>query len=279
VGESPGYRLLVTDIDGTLVPESKAVPPGVAAAVRAAQARGVRVCLATGRMWEAARPFAEAVGADPPAILYNGALVYDFAAGRTLWSVRLPLETARRVLPVIRSFPQVSPQLYVHGRVYAERMTPHVELYARRERLAVEIAPAFDGLLNEDPVKILVVGARPDLEALSRALAALPGTPVNQVFSQQDYLEILPADVSKGVALPVLARAVGVPLEQVVAVGDNLNDLAMVQAAGMGVAVEGSPPELLAAADWVCPPPEREGLRVLIERLFLREGGGRGGGA
>ncbi len=260
--------LLVSDIDGTLVAENKAIPPGVVEAVRAAQATGIRVCLATGRMWEAARPFAEALGADPPAILYNGALVYDFAGGRVLWSARLPREAARRLLAVIRSFPRVSPQLYVRGRVFAERRTPYVDLYARRERLAVEIAPDFDALLTEDPVKILVVGERADLDALSATLAALPGTPVNQVFSQHDYLEILPADVSKGTALPVLAQAVGVPLERVVAVGDNLNDLTMLQVAGLGVAVEGSPPELLAAADWVCPPPEREGLRVVIERLL-----------
>jgi Cof subfamily protein (haloacid dehalogenase superfamily) len=273
VPASPAYALLVSDIDGTLVADSKAVSPGVVEAVRAARARGVRVCLATGRMWQATRPFVEAIGADPPAILYNGAVVYDFVSDRTLWTARLPRDAVRRILPLIRSVPRVSPQLYVHGGVFAERMNPYVELYARRERLAVAIESDFDRLLTEDPVKILIVGERADLQALSRALAALPDTPVNQVFSQQDYLEILPANVSKGVALPVLTGAARVPLDRTVAVGDNLNDLTMLQRAGMGVAVEGSPPELLAAADWVCPPPEREGVRVLIERVFLSRDG------
>jgi hydroxymethylpyrimidine pyrophosphatase-like HAD family hydrolase len=74
---------------------------------------------------------------------------------------------------------------------------------------------------------------------------------------------------------------VGVPLGEIVAVGDNLNDVAMLRAAGLGVAVEGSPPEVLAVARWVCPPPEREGVREVIERLFLSDDakerkGGRG---
>jgi hydroxymethylpyrimidine pyrophosphatase-like HAD family hydrolase len=80
----------------------------------------------------------------------------------------------------------------------------------------------------------------------------------------------LPPGIDKGVALHELARAVGTPLPQIVAVGDALNDLSMLQTAGLGVAVEGSPPQLLAAAGQTCPPPEQEGVRVLIERLFLQ---------
>jgi Cof subfamily protein (haloacid dehalogenase superfamily) len=262
------YTVLVCDIDGTLVGEDKVVSRGVVEAAKAAQARGVRVCLATGRMWEAAKPFVEALGADPPAILFNGALVYDFASGRTLWSSRLPVDAAAQILTVLRRFPQVSPLLFVQGKVFAERRTPFVDLFARRDRLPIEIAPEFTGLLTEAPTKFLVVGAHGDLDALSRALAELH-PPVNQVFSQTDYLEILPSDTSKGVALPVLAEAVGEPLECVVAVGDNLNDVTLLEAAGLGIAVEGAPPELLAVADWVCPPPEREGIREVIERVFL----------
>lgn len=268
MSERPSYGLLVSDIDGTLVGEDKVVPRGVVDAVKAARARGVRVCLATGRMWEAARPFVETLGADPPVILFNGGLVYDFASGRTLWACRIPLGSAADILRVVRQFPQVSPLLFVQGKAFAERRTPFVDLFARRDRLIIPIVPKFETVMTEGPMKLLIVGDRPDLDSLSRALAELRPR-VNQVFSQHDYLEILPADTSKGVALPVLARAVGVALDRVVAVGDNLNDLTLLQAAGLGIAVEGSPPELLAVAAWVCPPPEREGLREVITRVLL----------
>ncbi len=270
MSEPPGYHLLITDIDGTLVPEDKVVRPGVVAAIKAAQARGVRICLATGRQPRSAHRFVEAVGADAPTIVYNGGLLYDFHAGRQLWARPLPLQDARRVLPVLRRFPETSPLVYILNNVFAERRTPFVDLYARRDALSVETTPDFDQLVTEAPAKFLVVGNRPDLDRLSQALAALPGPPINQVFSQHDYLEILPPGINKGVALRELANAVKVPLERIVAVGDAMNDLSMLQTAGLGVAVEGSPPQLLAAAQETCPRPEQEGVRVLIERLFLR---------
>ncbi len=267
------YRLLIADIDGTLVPEDKVVRPGVVAAIMAAQARGVRVCLATGRQPRSAQRFVDAVGADPPTIVYNGGLLYDFQAGRRLWARPLPLEDARRVLPVLRRFPETSPLMYIFNKVFAERQTSFVDLYARRDALTVEITPDFAQLLTEAPAKFLIVGHRPDLDRLSRALMDLPGSTINQVFSQQDYLEILPPGIDKGVALVELANVVNIPLRQIVAVGDAMNDLSMLQTAGLGVAVEGSPPALLAAAGATCPGPEQEGVRVLIERLFL---GGKG---
>ncbi len=270
--EPSRYGLLVCDIDGTLVAEDKVVPPGVIGAVKAAQGRGARVCLATGRMWEAARHFVEVLGADAPVILYNGAVVYDFMTEQTLSCIALARDRVRQMLPVVREFPALTPQLYIRGKVFVPRMTPFVELYARRDNLVIEVAPDLERLLAEDPIKMLIVGDPPDLAALSRALAALPGPPLNQVYSQSDYLEILPTGTSKGRALSVLAQAVGVPLRRVVAVGDALNDLTLLEAAGLGVAVEGSPPELLAAAGWVCPRPEREGVRIVIERLFLSDG-------
>jgi Cof subfamily protein (haloacid dehalogenase superfamily) len=267
---APRYRLLVSDIDGTLVAEDKVVSPLVIDAVRRAQGRGVKVCLATGRMWDAARPFVEAIRADSPIILYNGALVYDFASGRTISVRRLPRETARRALEAARRFP-VSPTLFTRGTVFAERMTPHVALYARRDGVRVRLVPSFDDMLTEDPSKILIVAEPPDLQALSRVLASLPETPVNQVFSQPDYLEVIPPDTSKGDALALLAAAAGVPLACVVAIGDNMNDLTMLQVAGLGIAVEGSPAPLQAAARAICPSPERDGVRDVIERLFLRD--------
>jgi hydroxymethylpyrimidine pyrophosphatase-like HAD family hydrolase len=127
--------------------------------------------------------------------------------------------------------------------------------------------------LTEAPAKVLVVGTPEDLERLGRALRDLPGPPINQVFSQRDYLEILPPGIDKGVALRELSTVVNIPLQQIVAVGDAMNDLSMLQTAGLGVAVEGSPPPLLAAVQETCPRPEQEGVRVLIERVFLAESG------
>src|SRR5574337_901532 len=105
------YRLLVTYLDRTLVTSTREITPRTLTAVRAAQQRGVRVCLATGRMWSSAEPYARRLWADPPAILYNGGLVYDFSTGMVLY--RLPLEYAhaRAVLQMLRPRPEHSSRL------------------------------------------------------------------------------------------------------------------------------------------------------------------------
>lgn len=252
------------------------MPAGVIEAIHRAQDRGVKVCLATGRPWQATEPFVEAVRADTPVILYNGGLIYDFAHNRVLSRTAVPQATARAVLPVLRRFSNTSPLLFLHGEVYAERITPLTRLYEHRDRpLVILEIDSFQRLLDEspdeDPLKMLVIGEPPDLKALDEALGTLP-MPVNRVFSQKDYLEILPQGNNKGRALPVLAQAAGVTLAETVAVGDAHNDLAMIQAAGLGVAVETSPPDVVAAAAWTCPPPEQEGLRVVIDRLLFNEG-------
>src|SRR2546430_4982366 len=112
------FRLLVADIDGTLVTSSREITPRVLDAVRAAQRKRVRVGLATGRIWPSAEPYFRRLGADPPAILYNGGLVYDFRTDTVLRRVPLDYHQAKLVLELLREFPAVQPFFSVGDRFY-----------------------------------------------------------------------------------------------------------------------------------------------------------------
>ena len=263
-----GYRLVVADIDGTLVTRDREITPGVLAAVRAAQAQGVRVCLATGRIWLSARQYFERLGADPPAILYNGGLVYDFRTDTVLRRTNLDYAHARAVLEILREFPEVQPHLYAGDRVYTGRANELTDRYRRKDSIRVEEVGDLVAFLPRDPMKILIVGARPDLERAVARIRTLP-MPINTVFSEETYLEILPVGSSKGVALEFVAAQLEVPLSQVIAVGDNLNDLEMLRTAGLGVAMGNAPEAVRAAADVVTRTNDEEGLRDVIERFVL----------
>jgi len=265
------YRLVVVDLDGTARSRRLGTTDGVRRAVADAQARGVRVCVATGRMWRSAEPWVRQLGADSPAILYNGGQVLDFAAGRTVYERRLPRATARAALALIASRPDVQPHLYLHDRVYAPRSHPLSEAYAADDGLAYEVAPDLAGLLVDDPNKILVIGRPPDVEALGAAVRAA-GLPVHAVTSEPTYLEILPPGISKGTALAALLAILELSPAEVVAVGDNWNDLEMIEAAGLGVAMGHAPAGVRARADFVCGTAEEDGVREVIERFVL--GGG-----
>jgi hypothetical protein len=262
------YRLLVTDIDGTLVNGAREITPRVHDAVAAAQARGVRVCVATGRIWPSARRFVEGLGADPPAILYNGGMVLDFARDEVWLRVPLPRRHAADTLRILRRHPAVQPHLYVDDRVYVPRIADVTRVYQRKDNLPVEEAGDLEAVLTDDPMKILMIGERPALEAVARDLEALP-YPVNHVFSETIYLEVLPPAVNKGAALEALAARLGIERSAIIAVGDNLNDLAMIEYAGLGVAMANAPEALRARADYVAPSNEEHGLGDVIERFIL----------
>ncbi|HEU4798569.1 MAG TPA: Cof-type HAD-IIB family hydrolase [bacterium] len=262
------YRMIVADIDGTLVTGDRQITPGVREAVRAVQAQGVRVCLATGRMWLSAEPYFRRLGADPPAILYNGGLVFDFTTQTVLRQVHLDYDQARAVLETLRAIPEVQPHLYVDNRVYTGQANAITDRYRRKDGLQVEEVGDLVAFLPRNPMKILIIGARPDLERAAGLIRRLP-MPINLVFSEETYMEIIPIGSSKGVALQFVAQHLRIPLGAVIAVGDNLNDLEMIQLAGLGVAMGNAPDELKAHADFVTATNEQEGLRHVIERFIL----------
>lgn len=263
--------MVVTDLDGTARSRARGITDGVRAAVTEARARGVRVCVATGRMWRSAAPWVRALGADSPAILYNGGQVFDFAAGRVLYERRLPAAVAREALALVARDPDVQPHLYLNDAVYVERPHPLTDAYVADDGLTCEVVPALAPLLVADPHKVLVIGAPDRIEALGRAVRE-SGLPVHAVQSEPVYLEILPAGISKGTALVELVRALDLATEEVIAVGDNWNDLEMIEAAGLGVAMGHAPAGVRARADHVCASADEEGLREVIERFVLGRG-------
>ena len=262
------YRLVVVDLDGTARSRVHGITPGVRKAVAAARERGVRVCVATGRMWRSAEPWVRALGADTPVILYNGGQVLDFEAGRTLYERLLPRQAARAAVALARREPDVQPLMYVRDRVYAERQDPRLDAYAVDDGLTYEVVPSFDALLAEDPNKVLVIGHSARIDALQEVVRA-SGLPVHAVQSEPVYLEILPPNVSKGTALEAMLRALGVAASETVAIGDNWNDVEMLEAAGLGVAMGQAPEGVRARADYVCGTAEEEGVRQVIERFVL----------
>jgi hypothetical protein len=262
------YRLVVADLDGTLRSRALGVTEGVRVAVARAQAQGVRVCVATGRMWKSAAPWVRLLGADPPVILYNGGQVLDFTAGRILYERRLPRDVARHVLTVLRRDPTAQIHLYLNDRVYVERPDPLTDAYAADDGVQVDLVPALEQLLAEDPFKLLVIGTPERMSALGGAVRE-DGVAVHAVQSEPTYLEILPAGVSKGRALEAMLETLGIAPREVVAVGDNWNDLEMLEVAGLGVAMGHAPAGVRARAAAVCGTSEEEGFREVIERFVL----------
>jgi hydroxymethylpyrimidine pyrophosphatase-like HAD family hydrolase len=172
-------------------------------------------------------------------------------------------------LEILREVPQVQPHLFVGDRVYTSRTNEHTDRYRPKASIRVEEVGDLIAFLPPDPMQILIIGPRHDLNMVFDKIAARP-LGIKAVFSEDTYLEILPEGSSKGAALAEIAQALAIPLAAVIAVGDHYNDLEMVRLAGLGVAMGNAPPELQAQADHVTSMNDEEGLAQVIELFVLR---------
>lgn len=262
-------RLCYFDVDETLVDPQRDIPASLATALEACRQRGIGLGLATGRMYEAARPYAEAIGATAPLILYNGARVCAAADGAVLFARTLELDQARRALRLVVQH-RLHVNLYLDDSIFIERETEISRASALKDGVWQRPVGDLLGFLDRAPTKLLIIGPGEALAALQADFDAVPHT-AEVVRSEPTYLEILPAGVSKGAALVEVSRLFGVPLADIAAFGDSNNDVELLEAAGLGVAVANALDIVKAMADYVATKPDGEGVAEALRRLVLGE--------
>jgi Cof subfamily protein (haloacid dehalogenase superfamily) len=262
------WDLLVCDLDGTLVGKSEPLDPALVKAFHRARERGLLISLATGRMPPGAERFRDELGLTAPCIYYNGALVRDHEEGRDLFSLTLPRGLLSRAYEVFAHAP-VHPLFYRDDRLYCLEETFPVLEYAEEQQIRVETIPDPDDFLRLDSfVKCLFIGHPATLPVVRSELEPVARPDARLVMTRTDYLEMIPAGASKGVALRHLCDHLGVPLARAIAVGDQENDLEMLEAAGLGVAMPDAPARVRAAAGRGAPPAREGGLVALFRELM-----------
>jgi Cof subfamily protein (haloacid dehalogenase superfamily) len=262
------YELLVCDLDGTIIDATQILEPAVVAAFKTAAGRGLEITIATGRMPLAADRYSTELEIRTPLIYYNGALVRDPVEGRDLIAHSLPRGILARALAVFRDAP-VHPLFFRDEQLHCLEVTPDVRAFCDDEALRPRVVPDPEDFLQLGAfVKTLFIGHPRDLDVLRADLEPVVQSDARLVRTATRYLEMIPAEASKGAALAVLARHLGIPLEQVVAVGDQENDLEMLRVAGLGVAMPHAPDFVRAAADRVAPAADKGGLLSLFADLM-----------
>lgn len=261
------YRVVVTDVDGTLVDDRQNISSANAKAIRKFQECGGLVTLATGRVEDSARPFVRALGIRIPVILYNGAKIFDFASGTCRYESRLEPFVAETVLAAVRSC-GLDAVFYADGSAGVLKRSAVIEAYERKDGIRCrELGPDADRFARRS-VKILIIEESGCFEVIEDALQSV-GEHCSIVRSEPTYLEVLPKGISKGSALIRLSEILEVPLEEMIAVGDQLNDLDMIRLAGLGVAVGNAHEAVKKAADVVVRSHLEDAVADIIERFAL----------
>jgi Cof subfamily protein (haloacid dehalogenase superfamily) len=267
------YKLLVVDVDGTLIGHGIYPTPRVTAAVERARRSGLMVALGTGRASEACYHILNHLSLDKLHIFFDGAAVVDWPSNDIIYLQSLPPPAGQRLVELAREH-NLFLEMYAHDFYFIEQDGP----LAAQQRQKLQITPLITNLMSlVGRIKIVkgqLLAATPEekeraavvsqeMNGLCKMSWSLD--PSNNIY----FINAISRSVSKGETLHTVADYLGVDLDQVVAIGDSFNDLPIFEVAGTSIAMGHAPDELKQKATWVAPSVEDDGVAVAIEQFVL----------
>ena len=262
-------KMFVTDIDGTLLSPGKKVSAKNIEAVHEMIKAGVKVILATGRMYPAALPIAAQLGVSIPIISYNGALIKS-SSGEVIHAQYMDED---KVLALINFFEERGWHLqsYSDDILYVPKKDDAVKFYEDMQKVeAVEVG--WDGLRGrtKNVPKLLSIAANPDETPLRLSAAEkIFGGQVEITRSAPLFVEFMSLGVTKAGAIKILAEKFGIANEEILAIGDSDNDLQMIMSAGCGVAMGNAVPSVLEACPRITDTCENDGFAKAVYKYVL----------
>ncbi|GAB4373545.1 MAG: Cof-type HAD-IIB family hydrolase [Elainellaceae cyanobacterium] len=268
-------QLIVIDLDGTTVGETNQIQSSVKQALLAARDQGVQVAIATGRMYRSALRFHQDLELTLPLMAYQGALIKDPATNSIHRHLTISREYVAQLLEVLTQ-PELqailSIHLYIDDCLYVREITDETEVYAARSGIQPIAVGDLQQILDREPTKLLALSEQ--IELIDQLFGSLRKryTPAELYLTKSvaTFLEATNPLVNKGTAVQYLAEEIlGLQAANVMTIGDNFNDLEMLQYAGVGVAMGNAPDGVKAIANWIAPTVEEDGVVAAIEQFVL----------
>lgn len=248
-------KILFLDLDGTLLTDDKKISDGNRQAIKKVLDQGNYVVVVTGRHVESGRIVAKELGLTMPGcymIAFNGSVIYDCSADRILYERTIPIQYVYQLFEKAKDA-GIYIQTYNKTDILTEKHTRELDFYTKRTRMSYKVIPDVTTSLEEEPYKVLLVSldGRKVLEDFQEANADWTEGKMNSFLSCNEYLEYCPLAVDKGNAIRYLCSFLNIPIENTIAIGDERNDITMIQKASIGVAVANAVDEAKEVADYV----------------------------
>ena len=265
------YRLIAMDLDGTLNNDRKQIDAPTRDALMRCQASGIRLVLASARPLPGLYRERDALDiAEYGGILmaYNGGAIVDAATGEMLYAMTMDREAARDVLRFLETLP-VTPILDDGARFYVTSRDGYmVDYECFNNRMTCSEVENLAGWLPFSPNKILMSTDPSGIRDVQVKIAAFLPAELSVVQTAPFYLEVIPSSVNKGEGLRGACRALHIDPSEAIAFGDSENDIEMLKAAGMGVAMGNADEAVKRAADMVTLSNNENGIAAALEKLL-----------
>ena len=261
------YKLIAADMDGTLLTNDKRITPRTADAIRRATEAGAIFCLSTGRPLCSVRRYLDQLGLSSPVIACNGAIIVSPGDGRALYEQGLEPDDARKIWALSRRF-GTTVTAWARDRLLVSELNERIDGYTRLNGQTPTVIEDFDALADGGLTKMLWIDEPDRIKEYIAAIdGQLPG--VNYCTSSPRFLEFFDGRVSKARAMERLGGLLGVAREEMIAIGDGENDLPMLTAAGLGVAMGNAADSIKAVCGYVTASNEDDGVAEVIDRFIF----------
>lgn len=265
--------LVAIDLDGTLIDESLTIAASDRQAIEDVLQAGWTVCLASGRMFAASKPFAVELGLRTPIIVLQGSAVYDVESGKPLLATTLKNDVALQAYDYLQQ-QRFHVQLYFGDSLYLDELDDRARHYIRLSRVEPVMVPDLRPLLTTSPprepgpMKVLGIDSPARVQAHIPILAGRFGARANVFRSLPMYLEVTDPNANKGFALHWLAQHLQIPMSETAAIGDADNDVPMLRIANRSFAVANASAAAKATAGTIVASQHAGGVAQALHALL-----------
>lgn len=267
-------KIFFTDLDGTLLNDEKTVTPALHAVLQKMQKTGHVIVLSFGRPMGGILPVKDMLKLDNPGLYIsanNGSQILDCSTGKYIIEKRIPFVDMEHILSIAKETNTYC-HTYSATHIISPKDGPELALYTKHIHMPYICTDDLQSALTEEPFKLIAIDANSHehLEAFQKALYPWAETHIATLFSNPLYLELFPITAGKGNALKELCLLLNIPLSNAMAAGDMDNDISMIEAAGMGVAMANATGSVKAVADVVTEDDNNhDGLLPVLQSFFL----------
>ena len=262
------YKLIVSDMDGTLLNSKDKISPKAADAINRAMEKGVYFTFATGRSISGIKRVCDAniLWPNAPIATFNGGKIVSHTDDIVLFERFLEKQTAAEVLALCKQLGAAA-IAWSEGELFATEENERTKQYSEKAGIEIHLIDDTDEFLSRDISKMIWPDDPEKIEYyITRLQGVLEGN-VTFCTSSPEYLEFFHSDASKGNAARFIAEKLNIPPAEIIAIGDQRNDIPMLKFAGLGVAMANALDEVKAAADYITLSNDEDGIADVIERF------------
>lgn len=261
------YKFVAADMDGTLLNSRGEITPDTVEEIRKLAEKDVVFTVSTGRPIQGVTKYKEVLGLTGPVITYNGAMIVNAKDNRVLFEQGLLREDARKIWELGQTY-NTTMCIWAGNQLYGNRLDDKIHDYKKLSGVEPVLAEDIETLLDIGITKILWYDEVERIESFLAQLSPDLFCEVSYCTSKPTFLEFFSDKVSKAVAMEKIGELLGISREEMVAIGDGLNDLSMIQYAGLGVAMGNAAKEVKEHAQFVTDTNDEEGVKKVLEKFF-----------